>query len=281
MDRVNVSVGEVRTHADTVENLSHQVASAGTTVEGSVGGGAFGVFGASFTASLGHAADQVREAVAKGAESFTDVRIGLSQAADVYQQIDETQAQVFRGIGGGVDYSGLTTASGATASDTGPQGVTRGMSSVAGGEAFQHSDVVPVKLGRRPPPSVPGQRAKAVAVLKRISKEYPISVATVALRPVSTAHGWVGDVASAEIGDHYENDAGHLLRQPPTNANLREMAETETKFWNSDRGNWVGSLMSASTRYSMLVSGRDAWLNEFPPAERDRIAKQLGVRLGN
>jgi hypothetical protein len=278
MGGFDVNVGEVRAHADTVATLSDRVNSAGVTAQAPVGGGAYGVFGASFAASLAHAADQVREAVAGGAESFTDVRIGLGEAAELYRQIDETHAQLLRGIGGEVD-SGTTTASGA-----GAQGIARGMPSPApasSDEPSQESSVIPAKLGRRPPASVPGQRAKAVAVLQRISREYPISVATVALRPVSTAHGWVGDLASAEIGDHYEREAGRLLRRPPTDANLREMADTETRFWNSERGNWVGSLMPASMRYSLLVSGRDAWLNEFPPAERDRIAKQLGVRLGN
>ncbi|MET1072445.1 MAG: hypothetical protein ABWY11_07355, partial [Umezawaea sp.] len=263
---------------------SDRVNSAGTTAQDSVGGDAYGVFGASFAAVLVSAADQVREAIAGGAESFTDVRIGLAETADLYQRIDETQAQVFRGIDGGDGRSGTTNPSGTSASDTGSQGATRGVPSVvpaSGDGPFQQSAVIPAKLGRRPPPSLPGQRAKAVAVLQRISKEVPISVATVALRPVSTAHGWVGDFASAEIGDHYEKDAGELLRRPPTNANLREMAEAETRFWNSDRGNWVGTLMSADRRYSFLVRGRDAWLDEFPPADRDRIAKQLDVRLGN
>jgi hypothetical protein len=51
--------------------------------------------------------------------ALTDVRIGLSEAADLHQWIDETQARVFRGIDGGEGCSGTTTASGTTASDTG------------------------------------------------------------------------------------------------------------------------------------------------------------------
>jgi hypothetical protein len=39
--------------------------------------------------------------------------------------------------------------------------------------------------------------------------------------------------------------------------------------------------MSADTRYNYLVEARTEWLNEMAPADRARIAQQLGVRLGN
>ncbi|PRY41434.1 WXG100 family type VII secretion target [Umezawaea tangerina] len=228
MSGFDVDVGEVRAHAEAVSIFSDQVDAAGDTARAAVGGDAFGLFGASFASALVLAADQVRDAIAGGAVSLTDVRVGLRETADLYQQVDEAQAQLFRGVDGEPDHSGTTSTSGAAASGTGSPSTTRGMPSttpVSGDRPFQQGDVIPAKLGRPPQPSPPGQRAKAVAVLQRI-------------------------------------------------------AEEETRFWNSDRGNWVGSLMPASMRYSMLVSSRDSWLAEFPPAERDRIARQLGVRPG-
>jgi hypothetical protein len=115
-------------------------------------------------------------------------------------------------------------------------------------------------------------------VLQRISKENPVSVATVALPEVRWLHGWARDLFSAQIGDHYEKDIPHLLSKPPTDANLREVVETETRFWNSERGNWAGRMLTADDRFDRLVNSRTEWLNAMPTAERDRISRELGLR---
>src|SRR5262245_7866416 len=106
-----------------------------------------------------------------------------------------------------------------------------------------------------------GQRDKALAVLQRISKENPVSVATVAKRPLESLTPWVRNFQAGHIGDHYANDVADVLAKPPTNENLRSLAETETKFWQSDRGSTVGGWVSADWRYDKLVSARTDWLN--------------------
>lgn len=237
-DGYEVNVDEVRAHAGTVAGISDEVGSARPSVQ--VGDNSFGTIASFFASAITSAGDQVGDAITRGAQAVMGVHTGLGATADNYQRIEDATSQRFAVAGQG--------------------------------------DIVMAKLGGKPKPNPPGQRAKAVAVLTKISSEKPISVATVALRPVRTAHNWVGDIASAEIGDHYERDVADLLRRPPTDANLRQMAETETAFWQSDRGNRIGAAMSADMRYSLLVSARDSWLNEFPPAERNRIAEQLGVR---
>ncbi|GLZ43479.1 type VII secretion target [Actinokineospora sp. NBRC 105648] len=141
----------------------------------------------------------------------------------------------------------------------------------------EDAKVTPVQSADPPYPT--RQRAKAEEVLRRIARDHPISAAAVALGPVHDARWWVGEIASATIGDHYEKDVAHLLRDKPTNATLKALADGETDFWKSERGNWVGAMMPASMRYSMLVDSRTEWLNAMPPADRDRIAKELGVQL--
>ncbi len=257
-DKFDVDVGEVRAHAATVGSVSEQVNAAQAT-HPAVAEGAFGEVAAFFATAVTSAGEEIRDVIAASARSVSNVQGGLDATADLYEQIDDRHAQLLRVVDEGDGSAGTTPA----VDDT----------------PFQQGGITTAQLSGQSEPSSVGQRAKAVAVLERISKEHPISVATVALRPVRTAYGWVGNLASAEIGDHYEKDAAELLRQPPTDANLRKMADAETKFWNSDRGNWVGALMPAGMRYSMLVGSRDDWLNEFPPAERDRLARQLDVHL--
>lgn len=242
-DGFDVSVEGLREHAATVEGVASQVSSVGTAAQTSLGGDSFGVIAEFFATAVMSASDQVREAIGTSAQAVMDVGSGLTAAANLYQQIEDTHAQVFRVAGG---EEGVATA-----------------------------QVVPGSSRQV------GQRDKAIAVLEDISRKNPVSVATVALRQVRWFRSWSGNIASATIGDHYQNDVADLLAKPPTNANLREIADTETRYWNSDRGNWVGAMVSADKRYDMLVDARTEWLNEMPPAKREEIARQLGVRLGN
>jgi Excreted virulence factor EspC, type VII ESX diderm len=243
-DGFDVSVDGLREHAATVEGVASQVSSVGTAAQISLGGDSFGVIAEFFATAVMSATDQVREAIGTSAQAVMDVGSGLTATANLYQQIEDTHAQVFRVAGGAEE--GVATA-----------------------------QVVPGS-GRQV-----GQRDKAIAVLEGISKDHPVSVATVAVRQVRWFRGWAFNVASATIGDHYDKDIRHLLVKEPTDANLREVADTETKYWNSERGNWVGRLVSADTRYDMLVEARTEWLNEMPPDKREEIARQLGIRPGN
>jgi hypothetical protein len=133
--------------------------------------------------------------------------------------------------------------------------------------------------------SAQGQRDKALAVLNRISKENPVSVATVAKRPLESyvqgtegwGRNWARNFQAGQIGDHYEKDVANILALPPTNENIRSLAETETKFWQSDRGSTVGGWFSADWRYDMLIGARTDWLGSMPPADAARIRAQLGL----
>jgi hypothetical protein len=127
------------------------------------------------------------------------------------------------------------------------------------------------------------QRDKALAVLDGISKKNPVSVATVAKRPLewytnkTQWSDWLRNVEAGQIGDHYEKDVADKLAEEPTDANLRDLAETETKFWTSDRGSTVGGWFSADWRYEQLVESRTEWLAGMPPAEATKIREQLGL----
>ncbi|MFC6018592.1 hypothetical protein ACFP2T_20575 [Plantactinospora solaniradicis] len=112
-----------------------------------------------------------------------------------------------------------------------------------------------------------GQRDKALAVLKGIEKENPISVAAVARNQVEKVM-WLGNFQSGEIGDHYDKDVRELLNKPPTDANLLELARVETEFWYSDRGSYLGMTMGPDWRYDYLLSSRAEWLTELTPALR-------------
>jgi hypothetical protein len=133
------------------------------------------------------------------------------------------------------------------------------------------------------PEQAQGQRDKALAVLKRISAEHPVSVATVAKRPLEWLtdkaqwSDWVRNVESGQIGDHYEKDVPDLLAQPPTDRNLRALANTETEFWQSDRGSKVGGWVSADQRYEWLWQARDSWLSEMSLEDEANIRWQIGV----
>jgi hypothetical protein len=244
-DKFEVSVDELRAHVATVGSIAGQVSSAANAAQTSVDGDSFGSIAQFFAQTIMSASDQMRDAIGANARSVMDVRAGLTATANDYQQTEEHHAQVFRVAGGS---GAFTTA----------QATTR----AAGGDI--------------------GQRDKAIAVLERISKENPISVATVAVRQVKWFRSWTGNLLASRIGDHYEKDIPHMLAMEPTNANLRAVADRETAFWNSkEDGNWLGRAVSADRRYNMLVEARTEWLNEMSPAQREQVARRLGVRLGN
>ncbi|GAA2974343.1 type VII secretion target [Actinokineospora diospyrosa] len=239
MSGFDINLGEVRAHADTVASISTEVNSALRIAQATVGGNAYGAIGAFFASAIALASDDVREAITKTAKAYMDVQDGLRAVAADYQEIDDAHARVFGG--GGATHTAVLPVN-----DT--------------GQPYSHR-----------------QRRKAIEVLERISAKNEISVATVALPPVRALKLWVGEIASAKIGDHYEKEVADVLAKPPTNANLRELAVTETKFWNSERGNWVGSLLTADNRYNLLVGSRDDWLAEMPAEQRAQVRRQLGL----
>ncbi|MBE1485523.1 hypothetical protein [Plantactinospora soyae] len=114
----------------------------------------------------------------------------------------------------------------------------------------------------------PGQRDKALAVLKEIEAKNPISVAAVARNQLEEVM-WLRNFESGQIGDHYDKDVRELLGKPPTDANLLELARTETEFWYSGRGSYLGMTMGPDWRYGYLLSSRADWLTELTPALRE------------
>jgi hypothetical protein len=244
-DEYEVNVEGLREHAATVGGLAGEVGAAGTAAQAAVGGDSFGSIAQFFAQTIMSTSDQVRDTIGTSAQTVTDVQSGLTATANAYQQIEEHHAQVFRVADGTETVTTAQALAGATGGDV-------------------------------------GQRDKAIATLERISKEHPVSVATVAVRQVKWFRGWAGNVLASRIGDHYEKDIPDLLAKEPTDANIRAVADRETKFWNSKQdGNWLGAAVSADRRYNMLVDARTEWLNEMPAAQRDQVARQLGVRLGN
>ncbi|MFL6118566.1 type VII secretion target [Actinophytocola sp.] len=242
-DGFEVNIESLRAYAAAVGGTAGEVSSAGKAAEISVGGDSFGSIAQFFAQTIMSTSDQLREAISTSAQSVMDVRSGLIATANYYQQLEEQQAQVFRVADGSETVTTAQTVAGAAGDDV-------------------------------------GQRDKAVAVLERISKEHPISVATVAVRQVKWFRSWMGNVLASRIGDHYEKEIPDLLAKEPTDANIRAVADRETEFWNSKKdGNWLGSAVSADRRYNMLVDARTEWLNEMPAAQREQVARQLGVQL--
>ncbi|HEU5476070.1 MAG TPA: hypothetical protein VFV67_36045, partial [Actinophytocola sp.] len=156
-----------------------------------------------------------------------------------------------------------------------------------------------IQLAQNAPKADERQRDKAIRVLDGIAKEHPVSVAAVARRPVAAAMdilrgigmrtgagglseslgNWMaGSLQAGEIGDHYDRDVRDILVKEPTDANLRELAQRETEFWNSNRGSTVGALMTEDMRYNTLINARNQWLLEFSPTERGEIMNRLGLR---
>lgn len=109
-----------------------------------------------------------------------------------------------------------------------------------------------------------GQRDKAMAVLREIEEKNPISSAGVARNMLDKVDWLVGNWQAGQIGDHYDQEVRDLLNRPPTNENLRALADQETVFWNSPRGSDVGAMMGADTRYQLLLLSRAEWVRELP-----------------
>ncbi|RLK54961.1 type VII secretion target [Actinokineospora cianjurensis] len=238
MSGFDINLGEVRAHAGTVATISNEVNGALKIAQATVSGNAYGAIGSFFAAAIALASADVREAITKTAKAYSDVQDGLRAVVADYQEIDDAHARVFGGGDGTVQ----------------PAQATPGQQ-----------------------PYSPLQRQKAIEVLERVSAQHPISVATVALPPVKALKWGIGETASGSIGDHYEKDVAHVLAKPPTDANLRELAVTETKFWNSERGNWAGSMLTAENRYDLLVLSRHVWLAEMPMVLRAHVRQQLGL----
>ncbi|HEV2781703.1 MAG TPA: type VII secretion target [Actinophytocola sp.] len=93
-DGFDVNVGEVRAHCRTVSTISNQVSSAVGAAGASVHGDAYGTIGQFFAAAMMLASDQAREGILKAAQSIADIHTGLTEVANLYQQVDETHAQL-------------------------------------------------------------------------------------------------------------------------------------------------------------------------------------------
>ena len=87
------------------------------------------------------------------------------------------------------------------------------------------------------------------------------------VKPFATVFG---DFASGSIGAHYK-ERETFLKKPATSENIRELAVTETAWWNQQPGvpGWVGSLMSAENRELTLNARKSCLIKggmQFPPA---------------
>lgn len=94
----NVSVGEVRAHAETVTTVASMVRSASANAQDSVGGGAFGQIGEFFAQAITQAAAELREGIDRASQTVEQVQSGLSQVANAYQAADEQHMALFRAV---------------------------------------------------------------------------------------------------------------------------------------------------------------------------------------
>lgn len=88
----DVNVSELRGHASTVLEIAGRVRAAGGSGESSLSG-AFGPVGEFFAAAIAQAAGQVREGIGGCGQGVDDMHVGLSQASDMYERVDDTRAR--------------------------------------------------------------------------------------------------------------------------------------------------------------------------------------------
>ncbi|OLF09296.1 hypothetical protein BLA60_19110 [Actinophytocola xinjiangensis] len=96
MSDFNVSVGEVRAHAQTVHTVAMMVRSTSSNAQDSVGGGAFGQIGQFFAQAITQAAAELREGIDRAGQTVEQVQSGLSQVAEAYQAADDAHTGLFR-----------------------------------------------------------------------------------------------------------------------------------------------------------------------------------------
>lgn len=110
-----------------------------------------------------------------------------------------------------------------------------------------------------------GERALAEETLAAIRDRMASrpSCAEVALLVVGPFHVIMAECQAGEIGRHYRDEVSGLLEVPPSNQNLRRLADRETAFWQTDRGSWLGRRISADLRYNLLVEARDRHLSDW------------------
>lgn len=94
----NVSVGEVRAHAETVSTVAMMVRSASGSAQDSVGGGAFGQIGQFFAQAITQAAAELREGIDRAGQTVEQVQSGLHQVADAYEVADQQHMSLFRAV---------------------------------------------------------------------------------------------------------------------------------------------------------------------------------------
>src|SRR2546421_427043 len=99
-DSFNVTVAEVRKHADAVQKIASVVSGARSAAGPAVGEGSYGLVGEFFAAAISGAAGTVLEKIGSAAQSVADVRTGLLDTAADYERIDVAHAQAFAGYEG-------------------------------------------------------------------------------------------------------------------------------------------------------------------------------------
>jgi hypothetical protein len=96
-DGFDVNLGEMRGHCATVSTITSQVNSA--TGAASVGGDSYGAIGQFFASAIIAACGDAEDGILKAAKSFLDVHTGLTDVVNLYQQVDEAHAGLFRTTG--------------------------------------------------------------------------------------------------------------------------------------------------------------------------------------
>ena len=95
MGDFNVSVGEVREHAQTVGSIAANVRSVAGSAQDSVSGGAFGQIAEFFASAITGAAGEVRQAMNGASQTVDQVSSGLTLVADDYQATEDQHTKVF------------------------------------------------------------------------------------------------------------------------------------------------------------------------------------------
>ncbi|QUQ67922.1 type VII secretion target [Kutzneria sp. CA-103260] len=103
MSDIEVEVSELHTHAKNVDSIAEQVANCAKTAQGiDFGLDTFGVVGQVFAAFIKPNSQQQAANLNSAVDAVRGVSKNLDATADIYEQSDSDNADLFSGIEGGL-----------------------------------------------------------------------------------------------------------------------------------------------------------------------------------
>lgn len=99
-NQFSVDVAQVQEHATTVSGLAGQVQQAASSANAAVSGDAYGVIGQFFASAVLQACGSIQGGISTAAQTVQTMSTGLKSAGELYHQLDQLNANGFRGTEG-------------------------------------------------------------------------------------------------------------------------------------------------------------------------------------